>query len=300
MTTVSEHNYIAFPFGVGIEYSCLGPNYKERKGTPTKKYRDELVLISMAMETELRKTSDCHCFIDCHCIEIVSPVFHTYDEWFNFDTFIRKLFRKFKCTTQQPDITVCGGGHIHFDNYKPASLRKLFTEYYKRPWIPWIFTHPDDTDSCSSITPYLRHYSDLAAYSTQMHMPAERFFWFGETGTDNCNVPSNDKIFGLTLNNNSKTVEFRCVESARNQKEQWLQLQFFLAFYQHFTRSAWHNGCWYPEDNRTLKELQQITPEACIDGFKKLLNTLELNYDDYLPFIRRNLKPRWKLGRKRV
>jgi len=49
----------------------------------------------------------------------------------------------------------------------------------------------------------------------------------------------------------------------------------------------------------TDEEMQAIEPRTCVDLFGELLYDIGLDIEEYKPFIRRNLYPRWKDGRKR-
>jgi hypothetical protein len=198
--------------------------------------------------------------VDCHCFEVPSPPFKSSSSMRRWFLRVRRIMKNNGLTPHHPKA-VCGGGHIHVkvDNKLKSRLAK---EIQSRPWLPWIFSQPDEEESCDNIC------SDGPEY------------W--EKGGSVRITP-----FG--------TIEFRFFESPLNWKEQWDHVEFVVKYIKYVgklkrppQKTAW-----------TTKELSEFSQQDCITGFRKLLGALGLGYQRYEKYVKRNMLPRWELGRRR-
>lgn len=233
---------------------------------------------------------------DIHCVEVCSPVFKSLTELTKWYSKLRShaLANNF---TPHNKSTVCGGGHLHIGGLTKAQIRQCMSLLYRYPSIPWTFLQPDDTDSAN--LPQLKidkPYSNLcvtdrrqlAFFLKSPEWLTKRWFCF------NHHLPFLDtKQFAADYSNNGKTIQYRCIEAPKTVAELQLQLQFFKAF------TLWAlkqplTPVVYPENLQSIKRFEAIAQ------FESICQLIGVNYRDYKHLIRRNLMPRWELGRKRT
>lgn len=233
---------------------------------------------------------------DIHCVEICSPVFDSLSKLTKWYSKLRShaLANNF---TPHNKSTVCGGGHLHIGGLDKNEIRQCMSLLYRYPAIPWTFLQPDDTDSAN--LPQLKidkPYSNLC--KTERRQLA--FFlkspeWLTEQWLSyNYHLPFLDtKQFAADYSNNGKTIQYRCIEAPKTVAELQLQLQFFKAF------TLWAlkqplTPVVYPEN------LQAIKRHEAIAQFESICQLIGVNYRNYKHLVRRNLMPRWELGRERT
>lgn len=170
--------------------------------------------------------------------------------------------KKYKMKPHHPRV-VCGGGHIHVGGLNMDQRMHVFHHVANRPWLPWIFSQPDEEESCDNIRTYT--------------------IW---------GVAYNTKTHSVSCSSYS-TVEFRFFEAPLNWSEQWDHIDFTMRFVSYVL------GEERPPVRFWGKELQRISKQDCIVSFRKLLGALGLSYPRYEKYIQRNLLPRWRLNRRR-
>lgn len=242
---------------------------------------------------------DNRAYTDGHCVEIPSPVFSSMSAIKRFYNTTSKLFKKFNLTPKN-DLTVCGGNHIHFGGLKTNEIREVFRIMVSNPWITWVFTHPDDNDSCNnflsnerirdglnqsiSIPPEI--YSDNKVYYTW----EQKFVRFVISKVKmNISDFNENKDFCICHNHYYNTLEFRCVEAPDNWKEFKKQLDFFIRLVEHAKSNARRRKA-------TPIFCQPYTLNESINKFNELLKTLGLKPKDYAYLVKRNLEPRFEDG----
>ena len=205
---------------------------------------------------------------DGHCVEVNSPVFSSWDEAKKFYDYIKEYFDSQHISPHNPTC-VCGGNHLHFGNLSDKQREQCALHLIDYPFIPWIFTQPDDTESCCNITNN-NNYRTL--------------------NSKRCLVTTSSWY------DNRKTLEYRCVEAPLDIDEFKDQFDFFYALTLHSLKSQ----VFRPFGSLKEKDMKRLTSKDCIYQFKLLLDVLGLTYGRYKKYVIRNLLPRWTLGRKRV
>lgn len=269
----------------GVEVTGVMRTYRENSSlygeTPTPRSILDHKAYSLLVRYELRSYGydvSLEPYTDGHCIEIQSPVFSNIDELIRFNYYVFHYFRIYNILPQRRAI-LDGGGHLHFGGLTSLQQWRVFNLMLRHPEVTWVFTHPDDIDSCNNFT--AEHYS--ASVLKRQQRPK---YW---------NYLEDSKKDAVTLNNNKTTIEFRCVESPRNCEEFKHQLRFFHALVLHAIRIPAKRT-----KLRTYFKHQKLTRKWATHRFYSLLATLGLNPKNYAPFVRRNLTPRWGTGRQRT
>jgi hypothetical protein len=198
--------------------------------------------------------------IDMHCLEVPSPILNTYQQAKNFFQITRRAMLKNGLKPHHPDV-VCGGGHIHVGVMDPVLKQHVYNDICRRPWLPWIFSQPDEEWSCNN----RRNDGELACA------------WL--------------KDYSVCLTGYN-TIEFRFFEAALNWREQWDHIDFVLRYMRYMKTTL---PIIYPP----LQSFRNLTQQDCITAFRKLLGALGLPYNRYEKYVKRNLLPRWELGRRR-
>jgi hypothetical protein len=230
---------------------------------------------------------------DGHCIEFPSPVFRSMRSARLFYKRLARLFKKYGVAPKHP-VTVCGGNHIHFGGLSLEQMRYAVRLIAANRAIKWVFTHPDDTDSCENFKDYYyfnrgmsltmdTHYSNNGYYSLE-----EQIFLFvtSDKSMDWENLSENKNIAAWP-NPTYKTLEYRCVEAPDNWKECELQLKFFTAL----TKLA---ISLHKRKTRIAIDFAPLNKEKAIQSFNKLLLRLGLEPADYAYLVERNLEPRFE------
>ncbi len=296
------------PYTIGFEMTGLVPNYMEKRfkrwGCYEYTTTEETDAMTSAVSTLIAyklierypKDFKIQKYIDGHCLEFQSPVFKTTEAMDEFYLFVKSQFRKYGVTPKNP-ITVCGGNHIHFGIKNRWLIRNIFRDFTSRYYIPWVFTQPDDTDSCNNMIT-LPIQNTPSIYDTGLNINLHRIL-YGEEDDFKFDAIDGEKDYALVTNRpkgETRTLEFRCVESPLNFTEFKEQRDFFIAYVNYI--ATFENTL--PVKHMTHVELNKVKPEECVAKFNALLETLNLNPRKYKKYIERNLYPRWEMKRVRV
>jgi len=254
---------------------------------------------------------------DDHCIEISSKKLRSFEQYENFSKKIRALLKNEnyfpKC-----EETVCGGAHIHVNmrgNKEFAYF--LCRDLVMRPYLPWIFGEPDENEAMDVLinskvevekikkdydgNPY--KYNGRDSYLNGRYIYKERFL-FQLMKPYNRLIPyfiySDDfgKGYMFRLSHYYKTLEFRFFEMTETWEEQKLQMEFLCAYLK-WMQKRFKKGITTRIKLMTDPEMQKIRPIQCVRKFHRLCTDIGVNFNDYKPFITRNLYPRWRNGRVR-
>ncbi len=334
---------------IGFEATGLAPGYTEEKKAltgewdPTEDTADKTEKLSAVVALDLKATgfdldSESGDFTDCHCMEFPSPAFGSFPEALKFFRAVRSAFKTYSITPQNP-ITVCGGGHLHFSIPDPAALRRVMRQVANSYFLPWVFTQPDDTDSCENLC------SDeelLHVHKFATKQPGE----FARLSPDqNCHHNLEHQAKPLTAGMRSvgavdlSYYQFlvtdtcpaslahitssnpkQCLATTRHYDggddgttapigiefrcvESPLDESEFLDqfdFFHALVRWAEVNGSDAPMRLMSMRQLNSITPRQAIRDFKALCKTIGVDAARYRKYINRNLRTRWQLGRSRV
>lgn len=150
-----------FPYPIGIEMTAIPASYNEKlhqRGVlslagyhdyPTDQLLDGL---TYKIKKSLRKNQIkfYHCQQDGHCIEVASPKLYSWSETERWAKAVRKVFKQHDCHPKHPE-TVCGGCHVHVGSIKVDDKIKLLSDVIMRPYLPWVFGEPDDTNSMNNL-----------------------------------------------------------------------------------------------------------------------------------------------------
>ena len=225
---------------------------------------------------------------DSHCMEVSSPLLRTFEQYERWSKNIREILINYHYYPKNNDA-VCGGAHIHVDmrNNKEFSYH-LACDLVMRPYLPWIFGEPDENGSMDSWRE-----GDFLWYGFSLKEPYNpNTNYIGA-----CEMTGKDKMFRLTY---LKTLEFRFFEMTETWEEQELQLRFLCAYLEYMW-SRYQSGYAAPKVTLfTHQELQRIKPHQAVEQFNELCYNIKIDEDDYVPFIKRNLYPRWRLNRQRL
>ena len=305
------------PYTIGFEITGIIPEYKEKtvkslsiiENVPTDETMSLTIAYSCLISSELRKKYpkdfEVQKYIDGHCLEFPSPVFTSTEEMDKFYKFVKSQFDKFKIAPHHP-ITVCGGNHMHFGISNQVVIRNIMRDFTNRWYIPWVFTQPDDTESCCNIK------NDLELCNLQNFVDeGGEFQKFTKTDIINkfyfqiltSDVPIDmleisglkDMCVGPNIKKGKGTFEFRCIEAPLSFSEFKDQQEFFIRYF-NMARKLKNVS---PVSFISNEQFQNITFSAAIVNFNALLDQLGLNPKRYIKYVERNLLPRWELGRKR-
>lgn len=239
---------------------------------------------------------------DNHCIELASPVFKTTGEALRFYRRAWHELKKHKATPKHWQ-TVCGGNHLHYGLNNQKKIAHVLRHVARCYFLPWVFTQPDDTDSCDNVisSPALRrtetygfaapigkdHFRSLYLFKDPLPFPVGGVWclWGAKEYAATINRPGTGKIL---------TLEYRCVEAPKNESEFLLQLNFFNRFTRWALKTESPIYRW--QDQTPLRKISQ---KQAVADFKALLRKLQLPYAPYAKFVNRNLRTRWTMGRTR-
>lgn len=303
------------PFVMGTELTGIHMGYNERWRA---RHYEEIIRIEERRNVDLANVKH-HLHAsntpyfgvnhDDHCIEISSPKLSSYQEYKQFSIKTRKALAD-NFYLPKNKHTVCGGAHVHIGlrGFKRMKF-ELSRDLIMRPYLPWIFGEPDENGAMDVMinraTQFKNYKRALASDSYNYHMRIERLI--------ECLMkPYNHRVDYVTLSDNGfgkdymfrlcreySTAEFRFMEMASTWEEQELQLHFICQYMKWMVKRI-------EKDETTEIKLmtdsamQAIKPETCVDLFAELCYDIKLNFEDYKPFIRRNLYPRWQDGRERM
>lgn len=318
-----------FPFAVGIELTGIRKDFSVAVDDEDNDALTEAAskLVSAKMAKRYPKYYSIGNYRDIHCIEFPSPTFSTLGEMKRFYDFTMAQFAHYHIAPHHPEV-VCGGNHIHFELNDLEWIRKILRDSVRRPWIPWIFTQADDTDSCGNYddedlgvrmrkakryektkaanpdadvytAPY--NYGFYHMLATNKPFPPDA--WHGITSSKDYafsfdQYPSaRSRRFKRHSQETALVLEIRCVEAPLNFDEMKDQLDFFIR-YVHYVKAR-------PMPKGRLHlwkkaELQEIRRKDCVKEFYALLHQLGLDPKRYEKYVRRNLYTRWTMKRKRV
>lgn len=296
------------PFDLGFELTALAGDYKE----DVNRYHIKDMMNGERVARSLRKlgyripTRQKHwsgrfeprTFIDGHCVEIPSPVFCTVKSVLKFYDAAWKTLKRLKYTPQNPQ-TVCGGNHLHFGIKSLVLMRAVMRDFAHRYYIPWVFTQPDDIDSCDnlnceSVWRSMQNWFCNIFFST--HSPLIPFL-YSDKKMRKKDIPST-KFYAIGMNNGGKTLEFRCVEAPKNRDEFLDQIEFFVTYILWVKKEMRKRKIIMPA-RMTKEQMQAISPDEAAADFYKLLSDMGLDKKRYEKYVKRNLYPRWQLGRER-
>lgn len=245
---------------------------------------------------------------DDHCIEVSSPKMNTFCGMKQFSIKTRKAFADHFYFPKNP-TAVCGGAHVHVGL---QGLKRLKYEASKdlimRPYLPWIFGEPDESGAMDVLINTADNYEE---YKTRLAMGGYVSNYYGSRFIEALNKPYNvrtnysqlsdwqGKNHMFRLAPGYGTLEFRFMEMTATWEEQELQL-LFINQYMKWIQKRTEAGQTTEVKLINDKQMQAIKPRICVDLFAELCYDINIDFEDYVPFIRRNLYPRWQQGRKRV
>ncbi len=310
------------PFTMGFEMTGIAPLYDETDSDTTTAETDTITealsrLVAAKLVAKYPKSFKAgYAYCDGHCLEFPSPVFKTTKAADDFYKFVKKQFDAFGVTPQNK-LTVCGGNHIHFGIRNKRKIKNILRNFATHYYVPWVFTQPDDTDSCNNtlgdsemfdLQEECKHPTDGAdrlEYLTRNCYNWTRAMYILLTQSkfpnDYFRHLYNDKDRALTLNKPTAkvtTLEFRCVEAPRDYSEWVDQRDFFIAYMKY----AMNLPTQPPITFISPDALNEIKAATAVKGFNALCVTLKLDPKRYAKYVRRNLYPRWdkELGRVRT
>lgn len=245
---------------------------------------------------------------DDHCIEVSSPKLETYAAYKQFSVKARKALADHFYFPKNP-TAVCGGAHVHVGLHGQKRMKyELCRDLIMRPYLPWIFGEPDEAGAMDVLINRAATYQDylarIARHEYVNHMHNERYFHA-------LSKPFNNRINYSQLSDwqgknhmfrlapGYGTIEFRFMEMAPTWEEQELQLQFICQYIKWMQKRI-EAGQTTEINLITDEAMQQIKPSTCSDLFEEMCYDINIDFEDYKPFIRRNLYPRWQNGRKRL
>lgn len=345
---------------LGFEMSGLDKNYREVRGLPCstvakrtdrasweigkalrKKYgrhfapgNESLLKLSAGKKLE---DDDMDVFTDVHCAEWPSPVFTRWESARKFYQTTFRLMKKHGLKPQDP-ATVCGGNHLHFGfaEHEKDLVIKFYNYVQNLYFLPWVFTQPDDTDSCNNTAALNQYgaitddtsctevitYRDVYIFAeglvtaTENKIEPVAFFkaverkfdyrfatWaaclFGKTTPDiNLGLLPNTKYMLATVNKVRRgfTLEYRCVEAPNDSREFADQVYFFNKLTSALPRLAEKFPRKCP---KSFADHQKISSASAREDFYELCRKIGVSYPRYEKYVQRNLLPRWELGRNR-
>jgi hypothetical protein len=278
-----------------------------------------------------------HCIdIDSHCIEVSSPKFSKFEAYKKWCIAVRGVYKSANCYPQHPE-TVCGGAHLHVGNISNELKIALAKDMIMRPYLPWVFGQPDEAgamDVLISRRDWIvdlinkRIHRELGQYPNQYirgevwaldalindPYPLDARFK-SEINYQNWELKntfarnklkkppdiitamdwSKDFMFRMS---GYGTVEFRFFEMTPTWEEQEIQVEFAIN-YINWVKKRQAKGDVTKAHLITSRQLQKIEPDTAAKDFRSLCSEIGIDSKPYNRFIRRNLFPRWRNGRKR-
>ena len=302
------------PFVMGTELTGIHLGYKEGQerrpnydwGWVDNRRNHDLNAVKRALHASHTQYHGAH--HDDHCIEISSKKLETYTAFKQFSIKTRKALADQFYFPKNP-TAVCGGAHVHVGLHGHKRLKyELCRDLIMRPYLPWIFGEPDENGAMNVLIntadqfqeytqrlargEYINHYHN-ARYIDALMKPfnhrtnyAQLSDWQGK-----------NHMFRLAPGYG--TMEFRFMEMAPTWEEQELQLNF-ICQYMKWMQKRVENEQTTEVKLITDPAMQAIKPSTCVDLFAELCYDINIDFEEYKPFVRRNLYPRWQNGRTRV
>lgn len=174
-----------------------------------------------------------------------------------------------KFTTHHKKYTT-GGGHINIDA-TASRVTKILNDMAWRPYIGWIFSEPEDTDTTASATTYWQHWEQRWITDPDYY----------------CNSCRADCF-------SARRIELRFFEMAKD----WPELEAQVAWVQSYLHWLKRNKISKFKPNKpTLTEyLGQFSLTRSIREFRAMLKELNLPYSRYKEFVERNMVTRYEFG----
>lgn len=261
-------------------------------------------------------------YFDNHCMEFPSPVFTTRDKALKFYRRMKRQFDKYGCTAQNPQ-TVCGGNHMHFGISNWTDLLRIYRDFFRRPEITWVFTQPDDLDSCNGLLGDAKmnavesavqasiirvdgaEYPEYRGTRNPLAIDALSFYQYKILRTNDTIQRSQwkalaSKDHGLSIMERDGAIVLECrgIEAPNDESEFIDQMDFFFAYLKWAIQYG--DGSRYREF-KTPAQYQAIRKSDAERNFYSLCGMLGLNPGRYEKYVKRNLRPRWSkvIPRKR-
>ena len=151
-----------FPYTMGVETTAFFPDFKGNHDV-TYAYKN---IVAYEMKKANMKWHGCD--IDCEVIEISSAADTRSPK--KLLSWCEKLFtfyKKYGLTATHPNH-VDGGAHLHVGGMSHGLKAAIIRDLLMRPYLTWIFTDPDDTESTDNINHKIhRNYPLLSELSTK-------------------------------------------------------------------------------------------------------------------------------------
>lgn len=303
------------PFTVGFELTAVHKaftqkDYEELRSKNDKRLKKDGSKLEEKLSKKYRHVLKAKAgypgkLADGHCLEIPSPVCKTVNKVVEF---YRDVWNIIKPWGYQPQHshTVCGGNHWHFGIKDIRTIRALARDLFNRYYIPWVFTQPDDTDSCNNLISHPN-----VTNVTGIFFPTNdvKFIY---RGCDNfilylllsdkripIKIRISNKEHCFSVGNQAQTFEFRCAEAPKDESELLDQLEFFVKYVAFVKKQMKKGLIKMPTSFMTNEQFQAITPHEAAGQFYHLLGQLGLSIERYEKYVKRNLYPRWELERER-
>lgn len=304
------------PFVMGTELTGINYGYREGWKNDLDYYGPAYSAMCERRSSDINEirramresqTKYTHIDEDDHCIEIASRKIETYEDFESFSVNARQALYSNFYFPKSPEA-VCGGAHIHVgiprdsQGFYKQFKYHLCRDLVMRPYLPWVFGEPDEEGAMNTLINAKEHLEDyidtgwnnIGEYLDALNKPFNFRTNYVRLSDD---ADAKDKMFRLSPFN---TIEFRFFEMTETWEEQELQLHF-VCQYMKWMYSRYNRG-YQTEDIKLMypDDLQDIRPGQAVEQFEELCYNIDLNFEDYKPFIKRNLYPRWQNGRMRI
>ncbi len=307
------------PFIIGTELTGIHKLYRNNIGMYNYEFDVRMQQIFNNVKKHLKQSHTPYHQMheDDHCLEISSRKIYTTEEYKRFSVNVRKAMED-NFFYPKHNLAVCGGAHIHvgFPSGFPYVLEfkyRLARDLVMRPYLPWVFGEPDEKESMdvlinkkTMMDRYLLQLRNTDSYNQMiregsMHnqerylnalmLPFNRSTPYSRMG--------NGKSHMFRLCQSYRTVEFRFFEMTKTWEEQKLQFDFLIAYLKWQLRQHSKKMPMTEIKLMTHKELQLVKAKDAVDQFAELCYDIGVDFEDYKPFVKRNLYPRWQQGRVR-
>ncbi len=304
------------PFVMGTELTGIHASYDEATSVATHRNLDfdwfefesrrEASLKNVRNDLRLAGLKIHGIHYDDHCLEISSKKISDFASLKNFCIKTRKIMQNNLFFPKNP-TTVCGGAHVHVGIKDMKIKYEIARDLVMRPYLPWVFGEPDEAGAMDVLINKKEEFEDYAirvasnqpcygSYSARF-LSALMLPFNPETNyNDLSDSIGKETMFRLSEGYN--TLEIRFMEMTETWEEHELQLNFISHYIDWMLMRILTNRTTHIK-LITNREMQKIEPKVCADLFNELCYDIGLNPDDYAPFIKRNLYPRWQDGRKR-